>query len=82
MAANTPTYWASDVSISMPMPPRQPVSVLMDGFVFTEGGMAHDINEETYLRLSTPDFKPEVMDRDVVWEDTDVDQPPASMEVF
>lgn len=82
MTDDSPVYWATDVPISMPVPPQQPIAVLMDGFAFTEGGMAHDITEETYLRLSTPDFAPETQDSEVIWEDIDVDEPPASTEVF
>jgi hypothetical protein len=75
-------YWSADVRVSMPMVPDQPVGVDMSGFVFTTGGMAHDITVEGYARLSTPDFRPQTFPNNVEYRDQDVDGPPATQEVF
>lgn len=79
-ASETP--WSSDVPISMPMPTDQEVGVEMSGFVFTEGGIAHGITQDSYARLSTPDFAPTRVPNLLIYEDTDLDAPPSSMEVF
>lgn len=54
------THWGADTIISMPAPLRKDQAPLVDmgGFVFTEGGLAHNLNRadlETYL---TPTFQP------------------------
>jgi hypothetical protein len=74
--------WGSDVRVSMPLPPTNRVGVVMSGFAFTEGGMAHDIDEATYARLSVPDFAPEQGVEESVFEDADLDRPFAQEEVF
>jgi hypothetical protein len=50
----------------------------MSGFVFTTGGIAHDITEEGYARLSTPDFRPDGTPVEIEYRDLDVEGPPAS----
>lgn len=76
------TPWSSDVPVSMPLPSDQEVGVKMSGFVFTAGGMAHDITPESYSRLSTPTFAPTQVPNLMIYEDSDLDAPPATMEVF
>lgn len=76
------TPWSSDVPISMPIPTDQEVGVDMSGFVFTVGGIAHGITHDTYARLSTPDFSPSRVPNTMIYDDSDADAPPASMEVF
>lgn len=76
------TYWSADVRVSLPMVPDQPIGVDMSGFVFTAGGMAHEITEAGFARFSTPDFRPSGFPADIEYRDFDVDGPPASEVVF
>lgn len=69
-------YWSADVPISMPLPPRAPKYLSMDGFVVTSGGLAHDIDEATYAEQSVPTFAPENHSLPVIRDDSDVDEPP------
>lgn len=80
--AGDETYWSADVPVSMPLPPEQPARLSMSGFTFTDGGLAHDITQADYERLSVPDFAPENPSAEMVYEDTDVDAPFSSEEVF
>lgn len=66
-------FWASDVAVSMPLPPIQTPRQSMDGFVVTDGGLAHDISDADYERISLPTYSPEGRRPDVQWEDTDVE---------
>lgn len=74
-------FWSSDVAVSMPLPSKFPVLVPMSGFAFTAGGLAHDITEVDYKRLSTPDFSPDEM-LPTIYGDEDLDAPFTSTEVF
>jgi hypothetical protein len=71
------TFWASDVRVSMPVPSTWPRGMTMGGFVFTAGGLAHDISEADFMSMSTPNFHPGDTSLDQVYEDVDVDAPPA-----
>lgn len=51
--------WASDVAISMPVPPSGPVLAELGGFGFTLGGIAHNLTEGDVDALGTPFFAPE-----------------------
>lgn len=66
-------YWSADTPISMPIPTGEPGFVPMYGFVFTASGLAHDITQAEYDRLSVPDFSPDGRPNEVVYEDEDVD---------
>lgn len=74
--------WSSDVRISMPLPPKNTRRVPMTGFVFTDGGMAHDIDEAAYAEMSTPTYAPANFGQEVVYDDEDIDRPPLTMETF
>jgi len=50
--------WFSDVPISGPKPNDAKVLVSMQGFVFTENGIAHEITEEQYLEVFSPKVEP------------------------
>ncbi len=76
------TPWSSDVPISMPLPSENPIGVAMSGFAFTTGGIAHDITAVSFARLATPDFHPVEVPSEIVYEDTDIDAPPSTMEYF
>ena len=80
--AGSDTPWSADVPVSMPMPSDQEFGVSMSGFVFTAGGIAHEISHDSYARLSTPDFAPAKAPNQLLYEDVDLDEPPSSMEVF
>lgn len=68
-------YWASDVPVSMPLPPRAKPILAMEGFVVTDGGLAHNITETDYAEIATPTFMPERGLGEVVYEDEELDQP-------
>ncbi len=74
------TPWSSDVPVSMPIPSDNEVGVKMSGFAMTDGGLAHDITHDSYMRLSVPDFAPRAVPREVVYYDGIDDEKPASME--
>lgn len=76
------SHWSADVPVSMPQPTSDPTAVAMQGFAFTESGMAHDITLAQYARLSTPDWQPRIMPSQTVYDDSDIDDPPSSTEVF
>ena len=74
MALNTDSYWASDVRVSIPVAPTNDAQVdLGGGFVFTVGGIAHDITEATAKQISTPTFAP-ANANETIYEDTDLAQ--------
>lgn len=52
--------WGSDTTPSLPEVPKQPILVDLggSGFVFTSGGIAHNIDAATLEELSTPNFSP------------------------
>jgi hypothetical protein len=53
--------WASDVPVSLPEPvDGVGAHIPMFGFVFTEAGLFHDLNQADHERLSTPTFAPPV----------------------
>jgi hypothetical protein len=52
--------WASDTPVSLPEPVEiSGPSVAMYGFVFTEKGLMHDINQAEHERLRVPTYAPE-----------------------
>jgi hypothetical protein len=51
--------WASDVPISMPVPPTLPVLLDFDGFGFTTGGIAHAITNDDVESLVRFSYVPE-----------------------
>lgn len=53
--------WASDVKISMPVPPKvdQPVLIDLGGFGFTAGGLAHNVSKADVEEIFTPFFTPD-----------------------
>lgn len=77
-----PTLWASDVKVSMPLPPKVPRQVPMFGFAFTEFGLAHDIDAASYAQISTPSYIPDDYGKERVYWDEDLDREPSSMEYF
>jgi hypothetical protein len=77
--AQTPgsnTYWSADVRISMPVPSKHARGMVMNGFVFTAGGLAHDISEADFMEMSTPDFHPGNSFTNREYQDADLDAPP------
>lgn len=76
------THWSADVPVSMPKPSPLDKGVQMQGFIFTAGGIAHDIPASEYVRLSTPDWQPRVVPAAVVFEDEDLDAPPSTVEIL
>ena len=52
--------WGTDSTPSLPEPPQNPVWVDLggSGFVFTSGGIAHNIDAVTLEELATPKFGP------------------------
>lgn len=51
--------WASDVPISMPVPPKASIVRPLDGWGVTwYGGVVHDIDENDLEREFTPTFAP------------------------
>lgn len=75
-------YWSSDVRVSMPVPTTNTKRVPMSGFVMTDGGLAHDIDEATFMRIATPTYSPRDFGLETVREDIDVDTPPSDIEHF
>ena len=58
---STPNVWGADVPISMPIPPdpKQPgLTGLGAGWVMTAGGIAPDLDEDTWEAVVTPTFAP------------------------
>lgn len=68
----TETHWSSDVPVSMPKPVEKSIPgeirVSMGGFVFTENGLFHDLDEAMHDELSLPTFTPRPAN-DVVYEE-------------
>lgn len=55
------TSWGTDTLISMPEPPSRDQPALVDlggGFVFTAGGIAHNLTTADAEELLTPTFMP------------------------
>ena len=64
--------WYSDVSISAPVFHNARELVSMQGFVFTENGIAHELTEQQHLEVFSP--KSEIFDpTEVVFLDNDLD---------
>lgn len=56
-----PNTWGADVPISMPLPTSsdQPALIgLGPGWVMTAGGIAPDLDENTWEEIVTPSFAP------------------------
>jgi hypothetical protein len=72
----TETHWGSDVPVSLPAPVKKPEPferrVSMGGFVFTEDGLFHDLDQSMHDELSLPTFAPAPAN-EVVYEDDDLD---------
>ena len=68
--------WGSDVPVSMPqpLPADAGAGVAMFGFVFTPSGLAHDLSETDYDRLSIPPYAP-IHPADIEWGDEDLGGP-------
>lgn len=64
--------WYSDVSISSPMPHGARELVSMQGFVFTENGIAHEITDQQYFEVFTPKTEP-VDPTETIFLDKDLD---------
>jgi len=57
MNSNVSDAWGTDTPISMPVPPEKGVLVDMGSYVFTRGGLAHNLNHvdwENYLPVYLP----------------------------
>jgi hypothetical protein len=52
--------WATDVQISQPVPPENPILVEFGGMGFTAGGMAHNLTESDREELFRPTFAPPI----------------------
>jgi hypothetical protein len=52
--------WGTDSTPSLPEVPKNPIWVDLggSGFVFTSGGIAHNIDAATLEELATPTFGP------------------------
>ncbi len=72
MANNQPPVWSSDVPISIPRAPADPVLVQMFGFGFTRFGLVHDLTEVEQEFLRPPSYSPN-QPGDVVSGDQDVE---------
>lgn len=72
--------WAADVKVSMPRPltEAQPGLVPMDGFTMTAGGLAHDLSQADWARISQPTLGPVVAARDTVRYDAHLDREPVN----
>lgn len=55
-------YWGANVRPSMPQIP--PLPILLDlggsGFVFTAGGIAHNVDQVTIEEYTTPNLAPNI----------------------
>lgn len=72
--------WAADVKVSMPNPltEAQPGLVPMDGFTMTAGGIAHDLSQADWARLSVPTLGPVVPFQETVRYDAHLDAEPVN----
>jgi hypothetical protein len=62
MARGVNNDWGGDVPPSLPDPiARQRFVDMGGGFVFTDGGIAHDVSEADIERLRIPPFAPSEM---------------------
>lgn len=61
--------WSSDVPISIPQPPANPILVPMFGFGMTELGLAHDLTDGEYEFLRTPSYAPELPADGLIYDD-------------
>lgn len=52
--------WGTDGKISLPVPSPNDVLIKLgdSGFVFTNGGIAHDVTEADLEEIATPGFIP------------------------
>lgn len=50
--------WAGSIPPSLPDPISHPRMVVFGGFVFTDGGIAHDITEVEILEMQVPPYAP------------------------
>lgn len=56
-----PMSWGTDVPVSMPQPLGDNQGVIdMDGFCFTDGGIAHNLSRADWEQLVVPTFAPEI----------------------
>lgn len=69
---NTPPLWSSDVPISVPEPPKDPVLVPMGGLGITQYGMVHDLTPTEFDFYRRPSYAPELPTTDIVYDDTAV----------
>lgn len=55
-------YWGGDVQPSRPEVPPLPILVDLggSGFVFTAGGIAHNVDEVTIEQYITPNLSPNI----------------------
>jgi hypothetical protein len=51
--------WASDVPVSMPEPLPYTGHVEMQGFVFTDKGLFHNLSEADHEAISRPTYGPD-----------------------
>ena len=69
------THWSSDVPVSLPEPVAKAedgeIRISMGGFVFTENGLFHDIDEAMRDDLALPTFSPMPANTVVYEEDMD-----------
>jgi hypothetical protein len=56
--ATNKSDWAGDTSPSLPEANTKRIFVHFGGFVFTDGGMAHDISSDDVSRLRVPPYAP------------------------
>jgi hypothetical protein len=63
-----PIHWGSDVPVSLPQPLAEdnPGIIPMDGFCFTANGLAYDLSQADFARISTPTFAPEDPQQQVI----------------
>ncbi len=56
-----PVTWGSDVPVSLPQPLTEgnPGIIPMDGFCFTQTGLAWDLSQADFDRIAVPTFSPD-----------------------
>lgn len=74
---SSPAVWAADVPVSMPVPPPQGETTIIDmyGFGMTQFRLVHNLTQREYEQLSVPVYQPVDLSQPVSQDDIGIDTP-------